>query len=183
MPAPRLTMREIDVLDRDELVARLGFLFEDSPWIVAEAWESRPWGTRDAFHRALRLVVAGAGEERQLALIRAHPDLVGRAALNGTLSRESSAEQRAAGLDPEALRAEEIARFAEANAAYKARFGFPFVICARENRKETILAGLTSRLEHDRETEIATALREIDCIARHRLADVVADDEPREGTP
>lgn len=169
-------MREIDVLGREELVERLGHLFESSPWIVGEAWQTRPWGISAALHRALREVVANAGEKRQLALIRAHPDLVGQAALAGTLSRESTAEQRAAGLDSDALSAAEIARFGEANAAYQARFGFPFVVCARENRKEAILAGLAARLHNDRETEIATALREIDRIAWYRLSDAVVDD-------
>jgi OHCU decarboxylase len=172
-------MADVDALGRDELVARLGFLFEGSPWVVGEAWDSRPWGTRETFHRALHDVIANAGEERQLSLIRAHPDLVGRAALAGTLSRESTAEQRAAGLDSEALSEDEIARFAEANAVYQARFGFPFVICARDHRKEAILAGLATRLANDRKAEIATALREIDRIAWHRLADALTD-EPKE---
>jgi 2-oxo-4-hydroxy-4-carboxy-5-ureidoimidazoline decarboxylase len=175
-------MREIDDLDREAFVERLGFLFEGSPWVAAAGWESRPWGTREALHRALCAVVAGAGEERQLALIRAHPDLVGKAALAGTLTRESTAEQRAAGLDPDALTPDEIDRFAAANAAYTARFGFPFVICARENRKASILAGLDARVGNDRETEIATALREIERIAWHRLADVVADNDVSSAT-
>jgi OHCU decarboxylase len=92
------------------------------------------------------------------------------------LSRESTAEQRAAGLDPDALSGEEIARFQAANHAYRQKFGFPFVICARENRKETILSGLDSRLGNDRQTEMATALAEIGKIAWHRLRDLVQDD-------
>jgi urate oxidase/2-oxo-4-hydroxy-4-carboxy-5-ureidoimidazoline decarboxylase len=176
----RLTMTQINALDRDTFVARLGFLFEVSPWIVAEAWDARPWGSREALHAALAEVVARASQERQLALIRAHPDLVGRAALAGTLTRESTAEQRAAGLDPDALTAEEIAYFHGANADYQQKFGFPFVICARENEKDAIMAGLANRVGNDRRTEIATALREIERIAWHRLADVVQDDaEPR----
>ncbi len=178
MPGPAWRMTEIDTLDREAFVARFGALFEGSPWIAAAAWSSRPWGSRDALHRALLDVVAGAGQERQLALIRAHPDLVGRAALAGSLTRDSTAEQRAAGLDPEALTAEEIDRFRRVNAAYQERFGFPFVICARENRKEQILAGFAQRLEHDRETEIATALREIGRIAWYRLDDLVTEEPP-----
>jgi OHCU decarboxylase len=176
-------MREIEMLDREAFVARLGFLFEDSPWIARETWPTRPWGSRQRLHDALLETVAPAGEERQVALIRAHPDLVGRAALAGALSRASTAEQRAAGLDPEALSAAEIARFQQGNTAYQQRFGFPFVICARENRKEAILAGLEARLAHDRETEIATALHEIGRIAWHRLSDVVSDAAPSEGAP
>lgn len=176
MPRPAWSMQEIDALDRDAFVARLGLLFEDSPWIAVEAWRSRPWGSIEALHQALVNVVAQAGRDRQLALIRAHPDLVGRAALAGTLSRESTAEQRAAGLDPEALAAAEIARFQNANAAYLERFGFPFVICARENRKESILAGLASRVHNAPDTEIETALEEIGKIAWYRLRDAIRDD-------
>jgi urate oxidase/2-oxo-4-hydroxy-4-carboxy-5-ureidoimidazoline decarboxylase len=174
-------MREIETLDRDGFVERLGFLFEGSPWIAAEGWSTRPWGDREALHRALLDVVARADADRQVALIRAHPDLVGRAARAGSLTAESTAEQRGAGLDPGALTLDEIDRFESANATYRERFGFPFVICAREQRKDAILAGFAARLAHDRETEIATALTEIGRIAWHRLADVVVDDGERSG--
>ncbi len=179
-PAARVTMSEINALDRQAFVARLGSLFEGSPWIAAETWDSRPWSSPEALHAAMLEVVARASQERQLALIRAHPDLVGRAALAGTLSRESTAEQIAAGLDPGALTADEVARFQETNQTYKDRFGFPFVICARENTKDAIIAGLANRLRNDRHTEIDTALREIDRIAWNRLADI-AGGEARQG--
>jgi urate oxidase/2-oxo-4-hydroxy-4-carboxy-5-ureidoimidazoline decarboxylase len=173
--APRLAIPDINALDRQAFVAAFGALFEDSPWIAAEAWDSRPWSGPRALHAAMLEVVARASQERQLALIRAHPDLVGRAALAGTLSTASTAEQRAAGLDPDALTAEEIAQFQEANRSYQAKFGFPFVVCARESTKDAIVTGLASRLGNDRHTEIAAALREIDRIAWHRLTDLVAD--------
>ncbi|MBA3450474.1 MAG: urate oxidase [Chloroflexia bacterium] len=169
-------MKEIEPLSREAFVARIGSVFEGSPWIAAEAWDSRPWGSRAALHAAMVEVVARASQERQLALIRAHPDLVGQAALAGTLTRESTAEQRAGGLDPNALSADEIAHFSEANAAYQKKFGFPFVICVRENGKDAIIADLTSRLDNDRRTEIATALQEIDKIAGNRLTDLIEDD-------
>ena len=172
----RWRMSEIDTLDRKSFVERLGFLFEGSPWIASETWDSRPFRTREVLHAALQEVVARASQEHQLALIRAHPDLVGRAALAGTLTRESTAEQHAAGLDPGALTDEEIHRFQHANGEYQSKFGFPFVICARDNRKDTILTGLAERLGNDRRTEIETALREIGKIAWHRLTDVVDDD-------
>ncbi len=169
-------MSEIEALDRQAFVEGLGFLFEGSPWIAAEAWDSRPWRTREALHAALLEVMARASQERQLALIQAHPDLVGRAALAGTLTRESTSEQCAAGLDPNILSEEEITWFQATNAKYQAKFGFPFVICARDNQKDTIAAGLVERLSNDRRAEIETALREIARIAWHRLADVVEDD-------
>lgn len=167
-----MTIQEANALDRDEFVARLGFLFEGSPWIAEQAWHSRPFADIDNLHRALCDVMYGAPVERQVALIRAHPDLVGRAALAGTLTRESTAEQASAGLG--SLSQEEIATFNRLNGEYKARFDFPFVICARENKKESILAGFSSRMHNSRDREIETALREISKIAYLRLRDVVS---------
>ena len=108
---------------------------------------------------------------QKLALIRGHPDLVGRAALAGTLTRESTKEQASAGLSQ--LTAEEIAAFQKYNAAYREKFGFPFVICARLNRKEPILAGFERRLHNSPEQEVAAALDEIFKIAELRLRDLI----------
>lgn len=171
---PRLPIEAVNALPWEAFVERFGGVFEDSPWVAAEAWQRRPWAGLEGLHAAMCAVVREAGPERQLALIRAHPDLVGRAALHGTLGPASAAEQRAAGLDPDALSPDEIARFAVANAAYEAKFGFPFVICARENRKEAILAGFERRLGNTVAAEIATALAEIKRIAWYRLRDLVA---------
>jgi 2-oxo-4-hydroxy-4-carboxy-5-ureidoimidazoline decarboxylase len=168
------TVAELNELDQEEFVRRLGFLFEGSPWIAAEAWHERPFVDLADLHRKLFAVVEGATREQQVALIAAHPDLVGRAALAGTLTRESTGEQAVAGLDPGRLSPEEVAEFTHLNASYRERFGFPFVICARENKKENILAGFGARLENDRETEIDTALAEIAKICWYRLVEVVA---------
>lgn len=169
------TIAEINALDRDAFVARLGVLFEGSPWVAAEAYAARPFADRGALHRALVVAVAGASDDRKLALIRAHPDLAGRAALAGTLGPASRSEQAAAGLDPDRLSAEEIATFRRVNDAYRQRFGFPFVICAREHRKERILAGIAERLDNGQDEECAIALDEIAKIARYRLIDAVGD--------
>ena len=158
-------------------MAHLGSLFEASPWIVAETWPARPWRSVRDLHAALLATVAAASGERQIALIQAHPDLVGRAALAGTLTRESTGEQRAAGLDPGALSPQEIAAFQGLNTRYQARFGFPFVICARDHQKVDILAELERRAHQARTDEITTALREIGRIAWWRLQDVAMDEE------
>src|SRR5205814_2298245 len=121
--------------------------------------EARPFGSFERLHQSLCAVMYGASTEQKLALIRAHPDLVGRAALAGTLTAESTQEQSSAGLDR--LSAEEIATFARLNRAYHDRFGFPFVICARENKKDSILAGFEARLKNTQSEEIDTALSEI----------------------
>lgn len=174
MAAPPLTIAEINVLDRDAFVDRLGFLYEGSPWVVAEAWHARPFADQAELERSLTAAVTRAPEQRQIALIEAHPDLVGRAALAGTLTPESTKEQAAAGLDPHRLSPEDIATFDELNTAYRERFGFPFVICARDNKKESILAGFAARIDHSRKREIAAALAEIAKIAHYRLLDVLA---------
>src|SRR5204862_3280548 len=130
------------------------------------------FGDVQTLHRLLCETVRRAGLEEQLALIRAHPDLVGRAALAGSLTPQSLAEQASAGLDK--LTAEEIALFQSSNRAYLEKFGFPFVICARLNQKEAILQGFGQRLNHSRKEEIETALEEIYKIAYLRLHDIVA---------
>ena len=116
-------------------------------------------------------IVSGSGEDAQVALIRAHPDLAGRVAREGRLTAASAAEQAGAGLG--ALTPAEVARFDADNGAYRERFGFPFVICARENTKATILAALGRRRDNERSTEIATALAEIAKIAKLRIEDAV----------
>lgn len=113
--------------------------------------------------------VRSASQERRIALIRAHPDLVGRVAQEGRLSQDSTAEQRAAGLDQ--LTPDEIKRFERHNAEYREKFGFPFVICARENKKDAILEAFPRRLENGRDEEIETALTEIGRIAWLRMVD------------
>ncbi len=170
----------INALAADDAVALLGGVFEQSPWIVRETWARAPLASIDDLHAALCATVRSAPVEAQLALIRAHPDLVGRAARAGTLTRESTAEQLAAGLGPDALSAAEVERFTQYNAAYGARFGFPFVICARENRKSSILTGFERRLHNDPDTERLTALAEIERIAWHRLNDLVENDPQSE---
>lgn len=170
----RLTLSEVNALDRKGFVEALGSIFEGPPWIVEQAWQARPFRSIERLHQALCDVMYQAPREQQVALILAHPDLVGRAALAGTLTPASQGEQASAGLDR--LSPDEIATFTRLNSAYRQRFDFPFVICARENKKESILAGFATRLEHTREQEIATALDEIAKIARLRLQDSVTSD-------
>ena len=124
-------------------------------------------------HEALCETVRQADEQLQVGLIQAHPDLVGRAALAGTLTPASNSEQASAGLNK--LTQHEIATFQKFNQEYRERFGFPFVICARLNKKEAILNAFPIRLRHSREEEIRAALEEIYKIAYLRLKDIVAE--------
>lgn len=159
-----MTLDEINALPTDAFVARYRDLFEHSPWIVERAAAHRPFADT---HAALMAVVDRATPEEQLALIRAHPELAGKAAVDGTLTQASAAEQAAAGLDR--MSPEEYTRFHALNAAYARRFGFPFIICVRQTSKAGILAAMARRLNNDRTVEIATALREIGQIVRLRL--------------
>jgi 2-oxo-4-hydroxy-4-carboxy-5-ureidoimidazoline decarboxylase len=142
-------------------------LFEHSPWVEERA-DARPSsGDR---HADLMAVVHGATREEQLALIRAHPELAGKAAVDGSLTQASAAEQASAGLDR--LTQEEFDRFHALNAAYRERFGFPFIICVRLTDKAGILAAMERRLANDRDAEIAEALAQIGEIVRLRLEDM-----------
>jgi OHCU decarboxylase len=112
-----------------------------------------------------------APRERKLALIRAHPDLAGKAAIEGTLTNSSKREQAAAGLDR--LTPDEYEALTRLNAAYRERFGFPFVVCAREHTKQSILRVASERLDNSEDEEIRVALEEIAKIARLRLEEVL----------
>jgi len=166
-----ITLAELNSVSRNEFVRVAGPVFEHSPWIAEAAWASRPFSDVEQLHVALCETVRAASESQKLALIRAHPDLVGRAAGAATLTRESTGEQASAGLNQ--LTTEEIATFQKYNAAYREKFGFPFVICARLNRKEAILAGFEARLHNSIEQEVAAALAEIFKIAELRLRDLL----------
>ncbi|HKP51258.1 MAG TPA: 2-oxo-4-hydroxy-4-carboxy-5-ureidoimidazoline decarboxylase [Chloroflexia bacterium] len=166
-----LTLSEINNLGREEFTAALGSIFEGPPWIAAEAWHARPFRSVEEMHAAMCAVMYGAPQEQQVALIAAHPDLVGKAALAGTLTPESTREQAAAGLDH--LTPAQVTELNRLNAAYREKYGFPFVVCARENKLGTILSGFDTRLNNTRDEEIRTALDEIAKIAWLRLNDLV----------
>ena len=172
----KITIAEVNNLDQEGFVSNLGALYEDSPWIAEEAWHERPFGSLAELHGAFVQVVYDAPLDRQLALIRAHPDLAGKAAIAGELTPESAREQASAGLDR--LTPEEYEEFHRLNAAYREKFGFPLIVAVRENTKETILAGAAARLEHSRSEEIEAALGEVSRIARLRLQDLVEPDDP-----
>jgi 2-oxo-4-hydroxy-4-carboxy-5-ureidoimidazoline decarboxylase len=166
------TLDALNKADRAAFVSALGHLFEHSPWVAEGTHGKGPFGDAEALHRALCATMRAAPAERQLALVRAHPDLAGRLAKAGALTAASSREQAAAGLDR--LSADESAEIERLNDAYKARFGFPFVICARLNAKDAILGAMRQRITHDPGVELSTALDEIAKIAKLRLADALA---------
>jgi OHCU decarboxylase len=160
-------MDTVDRLDHDAFVARFGGVFEQSPWVAERAWAARPFGTLDTLHQTMVDAVARAPRDVQLALIRAHPDLGARV----SMTDESVREQAAAGLD--ALTQEQFERITWLTTAYRARFGFPFIVCAREHTPDTIIAAAGARAGAAPDEEERTALAEIAKIARLRLDDLL----------
>lgn len=153
-----------------EFVELFGGVYEHSAW-VAEAVSEKRRAVADGVEElagAMAAVVDDAGRDKQLALIRAHPDLAGRAAVTGDLTAASSAEQASAGLDQ--CTPAEYERLQALNEAYHARFGFPFVLAVRGRTRTEIIEAFERRLGNDIETEFRTALDEIHTIARLRLA-------------
>ena len=159
-----------DRLKETEFMAQFGGVYEHSPWVAATLW-SQGLGPEDAqllrFAARMQEIVAAGGHDRQLALLRAHPELAGKLAIAGGLTTESSAEQAGAGLD--SCTPDEFARFSDLNDRYGARFGHPFIIAVRGLDRAAILAAFEARADNDPATEFATALAEVHKIARLRL--------------
>ena len=166
-----MTLESLNHCDRQTFVQTLGGVFEKSPWVAERAAEMRPFASLDALHAAMVSVVHDAGHDAQKALIQAHPDLAGKAAVDGTLTHASQSEQAGAGLDR--LTPAEFEQFTMLNRRYRDRFGMPFIICVRHHDKHTILAAFQQRLERDPVREHAEALTQIAEIARLRLTDIV----------
>ncbi len=174
----KMTVEKASNLDWEEFLDRFGALYEGSPWVAEGAWRERPFGSLSALDAAFVKTVRDAPYVRQLELIRAHPDLAGKAAVAGELTPESAREQASAGLDR--LSPEEYEAFTRLNEAYKEKFGFPMIFAVREHTKETILADAAARLGRPRPEEVETALGEIAKIASLRLQDLV-EAEPHKG--
>jgi 2-oxo-4-hydroxy-4-carboxy-5-ureidoimidazoline decarboxylase len=152
---------------RAAFVAALGGIFEHAPWVAEGAFEHRPFADTTALHHAMVAVIEAASESRRLELIRNHPDLAGRAAVAGNLTEASRDEQAGAGLDR--LSPEEFARFQRLNAAYRDRFGFPYILSVAGHDKHSILRDFEARLDNDPASERRRALDEIARIGRLRL--------------
>jgi 2-oxo-4-hydroxy-4-carboxy-5-ureidoimidazoline decarboxylase len=165
MTAP--TLAGLSAASRDEFVGVLGGIFEHTPWIAERAFAARPFASVDELHRAMMAALVAAPHDAKLALICAHPELAGKEAAAGTMTRDSVGEQASAGLDR--CTPEELARLRAGNAAYREKFGFPFVMAVKGRSRREILAELASRTGGKREAEFARCLEEIGKIARLRL--------------
>jgi len=165
-PAPT-TPAALSALPKNEFARVLGGIFEHTSWIAVRAYERRPFESVDALHAAMLAALAAAPREAKLALICAHPELAGREAAAGTMTADSVGEQASAGLDR--CSADELARLRAGNAAYREKFGFPFVMAVKGRSRQEILAALAERTGNTRDAEFARCLDEIGKIARLRL--------------
>jgi 2-oxo-4-hydroxy-4-carboxy-5-ureidoimidazoline decarboxylase len=166
-----ISLSDVNALTPDAFLARFGDVAEHSPWVAEAAGAMRPYRSRDAMVAAFSQAVRGAPRKMQLALIRAHPDLAGRAAQQGEMADDSKREQAGAGLD--SLTAEEFARFKDLNGRYREAFGFPFILAVKGATKTQILEAFEDRVGNTPAVEFETALGQISRIFRFRIEDRV----------
>ncbi|HEV8689771.1 MAG TPA: 2-oxo-4-hydroxy-4-carboxy-5-ureidoimidazoline decarboxylase [Polaromonas sp.] len=167
-----LDLDAVNAMEQSDFVAALGRTFEHSPWVTERAWASRPFASLDALHAAMMGVVRGAPRGTQVAFLCGHPELAGKEAQAGTMTRESVGEQASAGLN--ALSQDEMGELRELNARYRERHGFPFIVAVRRHSKAEIFRLLRSRLAQDSELELNEALAQIAYITRLRVEARVA---------
>src|SRR5262249_14603781 len=161
------TLTNLNTVTEAAFLVAMGDVYEQAPWVAQAVSKQRPFATLAALHAAMMAAVRAASADQQLALIKGHPDLAGKAARAGALTADSTAEQASAGLDR--LSEQEFARFHRLNGAYREKFGIPFIICARRHGKESILHQFERRLQNGKATETEAALGEIFRIAALRL--------------
>jgi 2-oxo-4-hydroxy-4-carboxy-5-ureidoimidazoline decarboxylase len=166
-----ITLEQLNQAGKATFVKTLGEVYEKSPWVAERAFARRPFATVADLVEAMAASVAAGSRQERLELIRSHPDLAGRAARGGGLAEESRKEQGSLALNR--LSDEEYARFGRLDEAYSKKFGFPFVICVGRQGRDAILEALERRAANPAEEEFATALAEIDLIARLRIAQLV----------
>lgn len=172
--AAEVDMAAINAMEQPKFVETFGGIFEHSPWVAEAAWAKRPFASVDAMHAAMVEVARTAPAPKQLALLSSHPDLAGKEAQAGQMTASSVSEQASAGLN--ALTKEEIAEIARLNAAYKTKFGFPFIIAVRMHTKEGIFFDFNRRLKNETVVEFANDLDNVYAITRLRLRKLLKED-------
>jgi len=167
-----VALEELNSLSKHEFVARLGGVFEHSPWIAERAWHKRPFRSLDALHTTMMDVIRNATKEKQLALVRAHPELAGGEAVEGKLSVDSLGEQGRLGFN--ALSRNELQEMTDLNRRYREKFGFPCVVALRLHENRTsVMAEMQRRIANGADAELANALEQIGQITRGRLEKVL----------
>ena len=163
----KISLTQINTLPLDDFVRVLGGVFEHSPWVAQRAADHRPYSSLEALHAQMVQQIESAGEQAQMALIRAHPELAGKAAVRGELTPESTSEQAGAGLDQ--CSPEEFARLTQLNQAYHVKFGFPFILAVKGYDRAGIIRQFERRLGLAPEAEVRESLQQIYKIGRFRL--------------
>lgn len=166
-----MTIEEVNALDAEAFLAAFGDVAEHTPWVAEKADARRPFADRRAMNEAFIDAVLEAGDPEKLALIQAHPDLAGRAAIAGDLAPESKREQAGAGLGQ--LTEDEFARFTQLNDTYREKFRFPFILAVKGANKHQILTAFEERVDNDPESEFANAIRQVARIVAFRIDDRV----------
>lgn len=157
----------INSCDKKSFVETLGEVIEDSPWVAGQVFGQRPFASLADLHKQMFVRIMDSGEAQQIGILQAHPELAGKAAKAGELTKSSTAEQKGAGLVD--LSVDEIQRIDRLNAAYLVKFGFPFIIAVRLHTKTSIFLEFERRLANTREQELITAIRQVGLIAKFRL--------------
>lgn len=168
----RLSIGDLNRMAVADFIAGFGDVAEHSPWVAERAAGARPFTDRDAVADAFAATLRGAARDERLAVLRAHPDLAGRAAVAGDLTESSRREQVGAGLDR--LTSEQFERFTALNAAYRERFGIPFIFAVKGASAAMILAAFEERLGNGRKAELENATDNVCRIMRFRIEDRVA---------
>ncbi|MGO3343805.1 MAG: 2-oxo-4-hydroxy-4-carboxy-5-ureidoimidazoline decarboxylase [Marinomonas sp.] len=163
-------------LDEGRFIAQFKDIYEHSVWVANAAWQAiqtneqpEKYDDRVLFQSLLHEIVERSGDEAKLALLRAHPDLAGKAALSGELTLASTSEQAGAGLSQ--CTQQELERFTRYNSAYQQKFGFPFIMAVKGATKKMILSGFETRINNSIEQEFAMAMTQVHKIAAFRLAE------------
>jgi 2-oxo-4-hydroxy-4-carboxy-5-ureidoimidazoline decarboxylase len=172
---PQTTLADLNACSNHDFVAALANIFEYSPWIAEQAASARPFAGVQPLFDAMKAAVNSAAPELRLALIRAHPDLANKTQRAAGLTAESNAEQNSVGLDR--LSDAEYEAFERVNNAYRAKFGFPYIVCVRRHTRDSILRDFERRLPNDANTETQVSIAEICRIAALRLDQLVTSED------
>jgi OHCU decarboxylase len=161
-------LAELNALGEREFVARLGGVFEHSPWVARQAFAARPFSSVDDLHKAMMSSVRAASTQQQLALVRAHPELSGAEAREGSLTVDSSSEQGRLGFT--SLTRTELRKMAELNRRYREKHGFPCIVALRLHAtRGSVMEEMARRIDNDTGAELTAALEQIAHITRGRL--------------
>ena len=166
-----MTLAEVNAMDQPAFVDALGGIFEHSPWVAERAFPDRPFANVPALHAAMVAAVDRASEPEKLALLRAHPELAGKAAVRRELTVDSSNEQSGAGLTQ--CSPEEFALLTDLNRRYHAKFGFPFILAVKGHDRASVIREFARRVGQDRIAEFAECLAQIARITHFRLEALV----------